>query len=651
VEEKATGVRADHGEGERQRRALFLAASGLCVLAALLVCSPAWAQVSVQMTADRDRITIDDVVTVHIKIESAGMGSPDEELPPFDGFEIVRRSVSRPMSFSFSFGTGRGAQRVVRSSTEYTFVLRPLALGRIEIPAVVARAGGKSYRSRPLTIAVEGGSGIQPPSTGPGPAAPEPAQANPDQQPAVPIEGASFDEQAFLRTVADKSEAYPGEQVTVTVFLYLRGRLRSVPSVETEPSTDGFWVRDLLPPNRKLKGRRQVVGGTVFAVYTLRRFAAFPLREGDLSIGPMTVKMEQGGVFDPFDIFNRRSLPVLRRTGVPLSIRVKPLPAEGRPPGEIAVGRFRLEAKLDRDQAITGDAVTLTATVRGQGNLSTVKLEAPEAKGLQVLQPEIRDLIESPDDRVVGTRVFEWLLVPLEPGRYDIGPLELPTFDPASGRYASERSAPLVLEAVGKSVQRAEEATASEEEETSEPAEKPSYRFGPVRTSSALRRGSSRVLTSSWYPWLAALGPAGWLLVLCISTLRRRLEQSAQKAAPRRALGQADRRLRAAVSRAERAEPAEFYGEVAAAIKSALESKLGEPVGGFTHPELRAHLRRRGMSDELADRAVDELGQCEIARFSPAGASAEERKKCGERSRRLFRKLASFTAREKEPVR
>jgi hypothetical protein len=213
------------------------------------------------------------------------------------------------------------------------------------------------------------------------------------------------------------------------------------------------------------------------------------------------------------------------------------------------------------------------------------------------------------------------------------------------------RSAPLELNAVGKPVQSAEEATGSEEQEADEPPEKPAYRFGPVRTSSALRREAGRVLTSSWYPWLAALGPFGWLLVLAVSMARRGLEQSSQKAAPRRALGQAEKRLRAAIARAESAEPAEFYGEVAAAIKAALEARLGEPVGGFTHAELRAHLRRRGMSAELADGAVDELGQCEIARFSPAGASAEERKKCGERSRRLFRELAGFTPQDKEPGR
>ncbi len=626
----------------------------LCALA-LLACATARAQqVSVQMRADRDRMTVDQVVTVQIKIETAGVSSPDEELPSFDGFEIVRRSVSRPMQFSFSFGTGRGSQRMVRSSTEYTFVLRPLTLGRIQIPPVVARAGGKTYQSRPLVITVEHGAG-PPPVPAPGPPSPplQPGAAPADESepPAIPIEGGRFDEQAFLRTVADKAEAYLGEQVTVTVDLYLSGRLRSVPSVQSEPGTGGFWVRDLLPSNRQLTGRRRVVGGTVFSVYTLRRFAAFPLREGELVIEPMSVTIERGTVFDPFDLFRRRSARQLQRTGVPLTIRVKPLPESGKPSGEVAVGRYQLEAKLDRDQVATGDAVTLTATVRGQGNISTVRLAAPEAAGLQVLQPEIRDLVESPNDRVGGTRVFEWLLVPQQPGNYNIGPLQLPTFGPATGSYSSARSEPLVLTAVGASKQVVEEKADSEEAMPDEPPEKPSYRFGPVRTSSALGRRNGRLVTESWYPWVAALGPLGWLLVLSFSMARRRLQQNAERSAPRRAFGQAERRLREAISRGNEMEAAAFHGELSAAIKTALESRLGEPVGGFTHPELRAHLQARGMSAELAGRAVEELKGCEVARFSPAGASAEQRQQCGKRARELFREIGKFTPREKEPGR
>ena len=623
------------------------------------------------MSADRDRMTVDQVVTVQITIEAAEIGSPDEQLPDFDGFEIVRRSVSRPMQFSFSFGTGRRAQRIVRSTTEYTFVLRPLTLGRIRIPPVVARAGGKSYQSRPLEITVEQGAGPKPapapppspsqtapapppspsqtaPAPPPSPSQPGAAPADRTEPPAIPIEGARFDEQAFLRTTADKAEVYLGEQVTVTVDLYLRGRLSSVPSVQSEPGTGGFWVRDLLPSDRKLHGRRRVVGGAVFSVYNLRRFAAFPLREGDLVIEPMSVTIERGTVFDPFDLFRRRSAPQLQREGVPLTVRVKPLPEQGRPPGEIAVGRYQLQAKLDRDQVATGDAVTLTGTVRGQGNISTVRLAAPKADGLQVLQPEIRDLIESPDGRVGGTRVFEWLLVPQQPGNYEIGSLKLPVFDPATGTYSSARSKRLVLTAVGASQQTAEQTTATDEPKTEALLEKPSYRFGPVRTSSALERRDGRLVTESWYPWVAALGPAGWLLVLFLSIARRRLEQNAQRSAPRRALGQADRRLRGAVARANEMEAAAFHGELSAAIKSALESRLGEPVGGFTHPELREHLQRRGMSSELAGRTVGELQGCEVARFSPSGATAEERRQCGQRVRELFAELAKFTPSEQE---
>ena len=43
--------------------------------------------------------------------------------------------------------------------------------------------------------------------------------------------GATFDADAFVRAVLDKTAATVGEQVTVTVYLYLRGTLNSAPAI------------------------------------------------------------------------------------------------------------------------------------------------------------------------------------------------------------------------------------------------------------------------------------------------------------------------------------------------------------------------------------------------------------------------------------
>ena len=177
-------------------------------------------------------------------------------MPELDGFEIISRQVQQPMQFSFSFGN----RATVQSSTIYSFVLQPARVGALVIKPVRAELDGVVKTSRAIPITVSAGSvpvqGADPnaaaqPGTDDSQAAPAAAGASDNTQ---------VDPVAFLRTVADKSEPYEGEQVTVTIYLYVRERLQSTPNVVTEPTLDGLWVQDLLPP-RGLPPGRQVVNG------------------------------------------------------------------------------------------------------------------------------------------------------------------------------------------------------------------------------------------------------------------------------------------------------------------------------------------------------------------------------------------------------
>ena len=138
---------------------------------------------------------------------------------------------------------------------------------------------------------------------------------------------AIFDNEAFLRTVVDKVEPYEGEQVVATIYLYTRHNLQQVPAVQAEASTDGFWVQDLLSATRSLEPTRQVIKGRGYWVYVLRRFAAFPLRSGELTIGSMSLTLTRDSLFDLFDpmrgpaSLDRKSVPVLlHRAAAPVSI-------------------------------------------------------------------------------------------------------------------------------------------------------------------------------------------------------------------------------------------------------------------------------------------------------------------------------------------
>lgn len=578
---------------------------------------------SVEMTADRNELNVGEVMRLRIRAELTNLPDGQLELPSIDGFRVVGRSVSRPSQIQF-FG---GRTRIVSTSEIQELTLQALQPGTHRIPPARIRAGRRTYESRPLVVRV--GAGGAPSDDVPSDESS--SESAPSSPPAV--EGGTFDSVAFLRTIVDKPEPFVGEQITVTVYLYVRNPLRSAPLVAREASTDGFWVHDLLPVNRTMESTQQVVRGTPFRVYVLRRFAAFPIRPGPLTIGAAKVRIETGSLFDLLG----GSSP-LTREGEPVPIAVRALPDPKRP--HAAVGTFAAQAELDRDQISTGDAVTFRVRVQGEGNLHDLDLRLPEVPGLRILAPRIQDDIRPSGDRLGGTRSFEWLIIPERPGTYALPSLGFDRFDPSTERYATVRIDAPTIVAVGRAV---DAAVAEGDAVTREDAP----RFGPVRTKSAFLREEPPMSSAPWYPWALCVPPLLWLGVVTVGASRRHLRAREAKDAPKRATRAAHARLVVAERAARANDPGAFYSEIASALSDMLETRLGEAIGGHTHAALRSYLPSRGMDEDLARRIVDELEGCDFARFSAAGVEHAEMDRCLSRVRALFERLSRFEPQEK----
>lgn len=630
-------------------------ASLLCSLLCSAALTRAFAQqepqVRVEMSADRNQLSVNENVTVRVYVQTHGAGQPEIEVPEFEGFQIIQRAVQRPMQFSFGFGN---SQPVVTSTTQYTFVLAPMGPGTFKIPPVKVSLGQRVFTSKPLALTVTGQAG-QPNQPQ---AAPDDQQQQPPQQhslsggtiqqpptaatPAPQASGdvAVFDNEAFLRTVVDKVEPYEGEQVTATIYLYTRHNLQQVPNVQTEASTDGFWVQDLLSATRSLEPTRQVIKGRGYWVYVLRRFALFPLRSGELTIGSMALTITRDGLFDLFDPM--RGPSALDRKSVPVLVRVKPLPAENKPAGPIAVGNFELKTSLDRAQVATGDAVTLKATIRGTGHLGALKLPDPKVKGLQVLQPETHDLTESPKDRVFSTRTFAWLVVPKAPGSYQLPALTLDTFDPATGAYKRISSESLTLTAAGSAPAGTVDLQAEEPEAAEQASDETKLAWPPLRTHTALARAKAPIADNALYPALLALFPVLWLLISFGPGALARLRARGSGGPEQIALKNAQRRLDDAQKALKNQDAKRFHADVAAALNAALEARLGENVTGLTQHQLRNILAERGMPAQLTQSLGEVLAQCDFARFSSATVSEADMQRLLAQAERLWSEVASF---------
>ncbi|MBW2286932.1 MAG: BatD family protein [Deltaproteobacteria bacterium] len=193
---------------------------------------------------------------------------------------------------------------------------------------------------------------------------------------------------------------------------------------------------------RRKSGRRKYL--VVMAERTL-----MPLREGEFELAPATLEATEVTRWQR-DLFGARRPAETRRIfaqGEAHRLVVKAPPDRNRPPSFAgAVGRgFSLEVTADRSVVQLGDPITLTLTIRGDGNLANVAL--PRLEGEHGFSPAQFRL---PDGDVAGevvgdAKVFKLPVRVLDDAVQEVPALHYSWFDPELGRYETSESRPIAL--------------------------------------------------------------------------------------------------------------------------------------------------------------------------------------------------------------
>jgi hypothetical protein len=151
---------------------------------------------------------------------------------------------------------------------------------------------------------------------------------------------------------------------------------------------------------------------------------------------------------------------------------------------------------------------------------------------------------------------------------------------------------------------------------------------------SALMRDETPVRERGWFAWLLALPPVLFvLLMLGAGAARRREQQISTTVAVQRQL------IRSAENALQANDPRTFYDRIVASITHALDSRLGEPVGGLPHAQLRTRLIAEGFDDDLVQRVINELEGADFARFAASGVSKDEMKRCHQRTAAIIERV------------
>src|SRR5690606_36251119 len=165
----------------------------------------------------------------------------------------------------------------------------------------------------------------------------------------------------FLHASVAPHEVFVGEAVVYALEAWSESGRGYRIGLSERPTFKDFWSTDIERAQRR--GAR--IEGRSFAVAPVLSRVLFPQRAGELMIPGARGTAESGSF-----LFGGGATIAIDAPPTPLV--VKPLPAKGQPPGFSAhnVGSFKLSTKVDRKTLEQGEALTLTVTLRGSGNMA-----------------------------------------------------------------------------------------------------------------------------------------------------------------------------------------------------------------------------------------------------------------------------------------
>ena len=530
--------------------------------------------------------------------------------PKFDseGFELL----AGPYTSSYSSYQMVNGKTTSSSSVTYTYTLCGNKRGKYTIPAATVKVGDKTLTSNTLTITVTPGNGN---SSSQGSSRRSQSQAVDVQDEGTSISAKDL----YMTATASKTKVHEQEAILLTYKVYFTVNLTSLkPNM---PDLKGFHVQEVPLPRTK-EPTVETVNGRRYNTVVWSQYVVFPQQTGKLTIPALTfeaVVAQRARNIDPWDaFFNSGSAytEVTKNLKTPsIQITVDPLPTK---PANYsgAVGNFNISSELTPEQVKTGEALTLKLTVKGTGNMKLIKTpEVDVPKDFEVYDPKVTDNTEITKNGMEGSKTFEYVYVPRNPGHYTIPAIEFCYFDLTSNSYKTLKTNPYELDIEkGKNTGNGGVSTYNKEDVQELNSDIHYIKTGDVE----LQKDDTDTFFNSLTYWLEYLIPF-ILFVVLVVIFRKQAIANANVAQmkTRKANKMARKRLRNAKKFMEQQKKEEFYDEIMRALYGYVSDKLSIPVAKLNKDNIREKLEGKELDANLIDQVIHTLDDCEFARFAP----------------------------------
>lgn len=531
-----------------------------------------------------------------------GADAGDVTLPQFKGCTELYRGSSRGTSVNIINGN---VSRTVTNAIIVT--LRADEEGTHEIEPATLSVGGKTYKTKPLTLTILKADEADEASS---------ARERADNRSA--IVSSENSSETFTRLILSRTNVYEQEAILATLKVYTLAPQLNFTKV-TLPTFEGFAAQELDVPEsnqwdiERYKDRN-------YKTATLRRMLLFPQQSGDITIKGGSCEIDvyevQGINFFGQPLYDVVSKNVITPS---MKVNVKQLP-QGKPLNFTGgVGNFSMSSKLSTSTIKANEALTLTLTISGKGNLQLMQNPSVEFPSeFEAYDPQVNLDIHSGAGGVSGKRIIEYTIIPRYAGTFTIPPIEIAYFDPQDKQYKTIASDEFTVE-VSKG--DAVEGTAVSSFRSPDDVRLLNADIRHIKTDSGQLSHARNAYVDHWTYWLWYILPVLAVIIYAIAS-RMYANANADIAINRnrKANKVALRRLKQAAIYLKARNEAQFYEEVLRALWGYLSDKLTMPLSELSRDNIQAQLARCGVADELIIRFTQILDRCEFARYAPSQA-------------------------------
>lgn len=537
------------------------------------------AQVKFDATVNKSNCEVNENIQLTFTSNSDG----DIELPDIKNGKIV---AGPSTGYSTYISTINGKRSVVTSYTQ-TYILRFSKKGEQVIPPAKLISGGKTYYTQPINVSVGAST----------------SSANND--------AAGKSEDIFITLSLSKSKIYKGEHVVATYRLYSRYRQYQHQLVDINfPTPSGFWMKDVENAG-KLNMEEEVMNGKRYGVVVLKKTVLYAQKEGKLKLEPFTSTVRVSDFFASEDFKVTSGSP---------SIEVLPHPANAPEGFNGAVGDFNFEVKYSKSELKVNDALDVTITIRGNGNIKLLDdfiLQLPDE--MEKFDPEITDTVNVTTSGMSGRRVYKYLVIPRASGKYKLPAIQFSYFDPESKSYKKLSSGEFELNVLKGD--GTEDNTVIKQSGELKVIDKNIHDLREYENDKRIKGDYFFGTFLFFFCWLAA--PLSFILFLFIKRKTTKTEQQLGQQKVRKATRIAIQQMRHAQTLLEGNNIPGFYEEAMKTLYEYTSTKLRLSNAEFTKENIRKNMIEKKIDENTIRQFVQIIEKCEMARFGGYASGGE----------------------------